>query len=128
MPRTFIAASTPRMARGLKARVRWATTRVRRSGRNGAGAAALRDGLQPDVRLRLGRLRELVEQRRARRAALALGDHAVEPGRALFLLPGCVRGTHACLRYWIASARCAVVMASLPARSATLRASLSTRW
>ncbi|WP_296814221.1 hypothetical protein [Thiobacillus sp.] len=96
MPRTFIAASTPRMARGLNLRVRVATTRAQIGPeRGGRLPALLHNGGQPYFRLVVGRLRQFVEQRFARRAALAFRDDAVQPGRLLFFLPGFVGIAHA---------------------------------
>ena len=59
------------------------------------------------------------EARTGRRAGLS--GLRVEPEPARY----CTASTR---RYWIASARCASAMASLPARSAMLRAMRSTRW
>ena len=61
----------------------------------GDAAPFLLDESRPDLCLIVGRLRQFVEQRFARRATLALCDHTVEPGRLLFFLPGFVGIAHA---------------------------------
>ena len=102
----------------------------------------------PHLRLDFGGLREFQKQARARGACFALRDDAIEPGRGHFFAPGCagLSGGTGCgnahtgpsiksiksrqaerRRYWIASAIWAALTAELSARSAMLRASLSTR-
>jgi hypothetical protein len=95
MPRTFMAASTPRRGRTPNRGISQPTKRVRASGRYSAGMASprLAHFRFPQGGLGIGGPGQFQEQNLARAAGFRVGNDAVEPGGAFFLDPA-FQGVH----------------------------------